>query len=242
MTDTALPPQTSSETSPGLRGFDYAPPMEPYLDILHEDEDILVLDKQSGLLMVPGNRPGLEDCLTARARAHHRHASLVHRLDKDTSGVCIMGLHHRAQRHLGRQFEKRRLSKLYVARVAGHPRDDSGTIDLPLGTDPDQRPKQKVDHEHGRNAVTHWQVTAREPATDTLPSGATRLLLRPETGRSHQLRVHLLALGHPILGDNFYADDHVLAAAGRLQLHAFALTLRHHTGGTPMSFFAPVPF
>jgi tRNA pseudouridine32 synthase/23S rRNA pseudouridine746 synthase len=224
-----------TETPPALRGFEYDPPQDPYLDVLHADDDILILNKPSGLLMVPGNRPGLEDCLVTRAGSTHRHASLVHRLDKDTSGVCVMGMHHKAQRHLSRQFEKRRTTKLYVARVAGEVKGTQGTIDLPLTTDPDQRPKQHVDHENGRSAITHWQVLDRE-------EDATRLLLQPETGRSHQLRVHLLELGHAILGDNLYADDEALARAERLQLHAFALTLRHPSGGTPMTFYMPVPF
>ena len=222
-------------SSPRLRPFDYTPPMEPWLDVLHVDDDILILNKQSGLLSVAGNRPGLEDCLLARAQEEFPHATLVHRLDKDTSGVFIMGRHHRAQRHLSRQFESRRTTKLYVARVDGEVRGESGTIDLPLATDPDQRPKQKVDHKTGRPAITHWRVLERE-------EDATRLLLRPETGRSHQLRVHMCELGHPILGDNFYADDRVLAMADRLQLHAMALTFRHPTGGTPMTYVAPTPF
>lgn len=227
---TTVPPSPAP-----LRPFEYTPPMDPYLDVIHADDDILILNKQSGLLSVAGNRPGLEDCLVARAQSEFPHATLVHRLDKDTSGVFIMGRHHRAQRHLSRQFESRRTTKLYVARVAGHVSDPSGTIDLPLATDPTQRPKQCVDHEHGRAAITHWQVLSHE-------GDATRVLLRPETGRSHQLRVHMLELGHPILGDNFYADDETLSKAERLQLHAMALTFRHPTGGTPMTYFSPQPF
>lgn len=218
-----------------LRPFEYAPPLEPYLDVLHVDDDILILNKQPGILSVAGNRPGLEDCLVARAEERYPGIKLIHRLDKDTSGVFIMGRHHRAQRHLSRQFESRRTTKHYVARVEGHVEGDSGTIDLPLGTDPDQRPKQMVDHQDGRPAITHWQVMDRE-------ADVTRLLLRPETGRSHQLRVHMYELGHPILGDNFYADDRVLAKADRLQLHALALTFRHPDGGTPMTYFARTPF
>lgn len=220
---------------PHPRPFTYAPPTEPWLNILHEDADILVLAKPSGLLMVEGNRPGLEDCLAARARGHHRHATLVHRLDKDTSGVCVLALHHKAQRHLGRQFEKRRVSKVYVARVAGHLPDEAGTVNAPLATDPARRPMQRIDHAAGRPAITHWRVLAREPE-------ATRVELRPETGRSHQLRVHMAALGHPILGDNFYADDRVLAMAPRLQLHALELAFRHPRDGTPVRYACPCPF
>lgn len=223
----------SRENAP--RPFDYTPPQEPWLDVLHADDTLIVLNKQCGLLSVAGNRPGLEDCLVARAEAKWPGAKLIHRLDKDTSGVFVMGRHHRAQRHISRQFESRRVTKLYVARVVGHVTGDSGTVDLPLTTDPANRPMQHVDQAQGRPAITHWQVLARE-------NGITRVMLRPETGRSHQLRVHMRELGHTILGDNFYADDRVLAMADRLQLHALALTLRHPDGGTPMTFFAPVPF
>lgn len=222
---TAVPP----------RPFTYDPPKEPWLDIVHEDADILVLAKPCGLLMVEGNRPGLEDCLIARARGHHRHAALVHRLDKDTSGVCVLALHHKAQRHLGRQFEKRRVAKTYIARVAGEMAQDTGTVDAPIATDPDARPKQRIDRGGGRPAVTRWQVTGREP-------GVTRVALMPETGRSHQLRVHMAFLGHAILGDNFYADDRVLAMADRLQLHAETLAFRHPSGGGPVRFTVPCPF
>ncbi len=218
-----------------LRPFDYAPPKDPWLDVLHEDETLIVLNKPSGILSVAGNRPGLEDCLVARAEQRWPGAKLIHRLDKDTSGVFIMGRHHRAQRHVSRQFESRRTIKHYVARVDGLVTQDQGTIDLPLATDPANRPMQRVDQSEGRPAITHWRVLERE-------AKVTRLHLRPETGRSHQLRVHMRELGHTILGDNFYADERVLAMADRLQLHALGLTIRHPDGGTPMTFFAPVPF
>lgn len=226
-------------TAPGqpaaLRPFDYAPPTEPWLDVLHEDDSLVVLNKPSGILSVAGNRPGLEDCLVARAQQRWPGAKLIHRLDKDTSGVFIMGRHHRAQRHISRQFESRRATKNYVARVDGVVTADAGTIELPLATDPANRPMQHVDHAEGRSAITHWQVLDRE-------TNVTRLLLRPKTGRSHQLRVHMRELGHTILGDNFYADDRVLAMADRLQLHALGLTVRHPDGGTPTTYFAPTPF
>lgn len=222
-------------TASAPRSFDYDPPTDPWLDVLHEDETIIVLNKPSGLLSVAGKRPGLEDCLMARAEDKWPGAKLIHRLDKDTSGVVIIGRHHRAQRHISRQFESRRTTKHYVARVDGLVTENQGTIDLPLATDPANRPMQRVDHAEGRPAITHWQVLERE-------RNVTRLLLRPETGRSHQLRVHMRELGHTILGDNFYADDRVLAMADRLQLHALGLTVRHPDGGTPMTFFTPQPF
>lgn len=213
----------------------YAPPQEPRLALLHEDAHILVLDKPSGLLTAPGNGPGQDDCLEARVRGRYPQATMVHRLDCDTSGVIVFALSRAAHRHLGLQFERRKLSKTYLARVWGAVAGESGSIDWPLATDAENRPKQKIDHDRGRAAVTHWRVIARE-------AGVTRLRLIPLTGRSHQLRVHMAAMGHPILGDNLYAPDTVLAAAPRLQLHAETLTLRHPDGGEEMTFAAECPF
>lgn len=200
--------------------------------ILHEDAAILVALKPSGLLSVPAKPPGPQDCLEARLRGIYPETRLVHRLDRDTSGVMVFARSPLAQRHLGWQFERRQVTKTYVARVAGTVADDAGRIDLPLICDWPNRPRQMVCHSRGKPAVTDWEVIAREP-------GATRLRLRPLTGRSHQLRVHLLALGHPILGDGFYGDP---ASAGRLQLHAESLGFRHPDGGAPVSFLSPAPF
>ncbi len=215
--------------------FDYNPPTSPWLTILHQDQDILILDKPSGLLCVPGKPEAHSDSLETRVKARFPQALLVHRLDRETSGIVIMAMNRRAQRHLGLQFERRRLSKTYVARVWGRVEADSGRIDLPLATDPDARPRQMVDFENGRNAITEWQVAERE-------KDAKRLTLFPLTGRSHQLRVHLLSIGHPILGDGFYARGEALAAAPRLQLHAEALSLRHPSDGRPCTFRQACPF
>ena len=214
--------------------FVYDPPTEPWLNIVYEDEDIVVLDKPSGLLSVPGKDPRLADCLEARARARWPSAAMAHRLDKDTSGVLVMALNKRALGHVGQEFEQRRAKKFYVARVWGQLEGDSGRIDLPLATDWEHKPRQRVDHERGRPSQTEWQVLAREP-------DATRVRLTPLTGRTHQLRVHMLELGHPILGDVFYATGAALAAADRLQLHAEELAF-NHPNGTWMSFVVPAPF
>lgn len=223
-------------TGPGTTArFDYRPPTDPWLTVLHQDEEILVLAKPSGLLCVAGKPETHRDCLEARAKDRFPQALLVHRLDRETSGVVIMAMNRRAQRHLGLQFERRKLSKTYIARVWGRVEEESGRIDLPLATDAPNRPKQKVDHERGRPAITEWQVIGRENNT-------TRLKLQPLTGRSHQLRVHLLSIGHPILGDSFYAEGDALAAASRLQLHAEELTLRHPSDGQPCTFKQACPF
>lgn len=211
----------------------YAPPNDP-LDIIHSDGAILVLNKPSGLLSVPGRGPDLADCLIARARAVFPEVLLVHRLDMDTSGVIIFALTPQAQRHLGRQFEERRAKKSYIARVWGHVAGQSGTIDLPLIVDWPNRPLQKVDFETGRPAVTDWRALSRDDQT-------TRMRLSPKTGRSHQLRVHMRELGHVICGDPLYAHGPARDFA-RLMLHAESLKISHPEGGKGMVFRAPCPF
>ncbi len=214
---------------------DYRPPTEPWLTVLHEDAQIVVFDKQSGLLTVPGKHPSLSDSLETRARARWPTAGIVHRLDKDTSGVIVMALDKRTHGRIGSQFEHRQTEKSYIARVWGAVEGDSGTIELPLATDWERRPRQRVDFENGRPSRTDWRVIAREP-------DATRLELTPLTGRTHQLRVHLLAIGHVILGDPFYAEGAALAAADRLQLHAEMLAFTHPATGERVRFVSPAPF
>ncbi|MFP7675419.1 RluA family pseudouridine synthase [Marivita sp. S0852] len=212
---------------------DYAPPDVP-LDILHEDHEILAVNKPAGLLSVPGKGPDLADCLIARLAVAYPQVLLVHRLDRDTSGVMIFALTPHAQRHLGLQFEKRQTKKTYVARVAGHLTPKTGTVDLPLIVDWPNRPLQKVDPDAGKPAVTDWRVLK---ATDE----ESKVQLFPQTGRSHQLRVHMRALGHPILGDPLYAPD-TADAYPRMMLHAEELRLRHPDGGKGMKFRVKAPF
>ncbi len=211
----------------------YNPPNDP-LVILHDDHEVLLVDKPSGLLSVPGKGPDLADCLITRVQAVFPQALLVHRLDRDTSGVMIFALTPHAQRHLGLQFEKRMTKKTYVARVFGEMSEAKGTVDLPLIVDWPNRPKQMVDHENGKAAVTDWRVIKRKP-------GETRVRLSPKTGRSHQLRVHMLALGHPILGDPFYASREARNHP-RLMLHSETLQFRHPDGGQGMRITAKTPF
>ena len=212
---------------------DYDPPRGP-LVILHRDENLLLVDKPSGLLSVPGKGADLVDCLLSRLEQAFPGTLLVHRLDRDTSGVMVFAMNKAAQRHLGLQFERRHTSKRYVARVSGRVEGEAGLIDLPLTADWPNRPKQMVDFELGKPARTHWRVLERE--TD-----ATRVELRPETGRSHQLRVHMAQLGHPILGDPLYSVG-AARNAERLMLHAECLTIRNPEGGEPVKFHAVVPF
>jgi tRNA pseudouridine32 synthase/23S rRNA pseudouridine746 synthase len=216
--------------------FDYRPP--PGLDIVHVDERLIVVNKPSGLLTVPGKDPSLADCLEARVQARypqHPATKVVHRLDKDTSGLLLLAFDKPALGALGSQFEHRRIDKYYVARVWGELAEDEGLVDLPLATDWENKPRQRVDHERGRPSRTRYEVLAREP-------GITRVKLEPLTGRTHQLRVHMLALGHPILGDSFYATGPALAAADRLQLHAELLGFSHPDDGARRTFVAPAPF
>lgn len=200
------------------------------------DEHLLVLDKPAGLLAVPGRGEDKQDCLSARARAFWPDALVVHRLDMATSGLFAMARGLAAQRALARAFEHQAVQKRYVAVVAGRPAGESGTIDLPLAADWPNRPRQRV-HAAGKRSVTHWRILAAEPG-----GAATRLELVPVTGRTHQLRVHLLASGHPILGDALYAPPEVAAQAPRLLLHACGLVLPHPAGGDRLAFDSPPPF
>jgi len=213
---------------------EYNPPHDP-LDIVHDDHEILIVNKPAGLLSVPGKGEHLADCLIARIQAVFPQALLVHRLDRDTSGVMVFALTPHAQRHLGLQFEKRMTQKTYVARVAGTLEPKTGTVDLPLIVDWENRPLQKVCHETGRAAHTDYRVM-RYGANET------RVKLMPKTGRSHQLRVHMLALGHPILGDPFYSKGAALEDHPRLMLHSEELRLRHPDGGKNLRYRAKVPF
>ncbi|MFP7569168.1 RluA family pseudouridine synthase [Marivita sp. S2033] len=212
---------------------DYCPPETP-LDVLHEDHEVLVVNKPDGLLSVPGKGPDLADCLLARIQAVYPQALLVHRLDRDTSGVMVFGLTPHAQRHLGLQFEKRQTRKTYLARVAGTLTPKTGTVDLPLIVDWPNRPLQMVDHETGKAAITDFRVIKSSEAE-------SRVQLFPKTGRSHQLRVHMLALGHPILGDPLYAPE-TAADYPRMMLHAQELRFRHPDGGKGVRFRAQAPF
>jgi tRNA pseudouridine32 synthase/23S rRNA pseudouridine746 synthase len=214
--------------------FHYDPPREPWLTVLHADEDIVVLDKPSGLLTVPGKDAALKDSLEARVRERWPTATVVHRLDKDTSGILLMALNKKALGFLGSQFEHRRTTKSYAARVWGAMEEEHGVVDLPLATDWEHKPRQRVDYERGRPSRTEWWVLERELK-------ATRVRLVPYTGRTHQLRVHMMTIGHPILGDEFYATGEVLDAADRLQLHAEELGFMH-PNGSPMLFRSPAPF
>ena len=203
--------------------------------ILHADHEILVVNKPAGLLSVPGRGEDRADCVINRLRGAYPTVLLVHRLDLDTSGVMVFGLTPHAQRHLGRQFEDRQTKKHYIARLWGHLEPREGRVDLPLIVDWPNRPRQHVNHETGKPAQTDWRVLRHDA------DGTTRVRLTPLTGRSHQLRVHMMELGHPILGDPLYATGPARAFQ-RLMLHAESLRLRHPDSGKHITFSAPAPF
>lgn len=202
---------------------------------LYHDEALLVLEKPAGLLAVPGRGPDKQDCLSARVQAVFPEARVVHRLDMATSGLMLMAHSLDAQRKLNLEFELRRVGKRYVALVAGRLAAASGEIALPLLPDLADRPRQIVDSARGRTALTRYLRLGYEPALD-----ATRVELTPLTGRTHQLRVHMQALGHPILGDSLYAPDPLRAP--RLMLHAAMLAIVHPVRRTALVFESAVPF
>jgi len=203
--------------------------------LVHVDEAFVVVDKPAGLLSVPGRGEHLRDCLAARVQAAFPDALTVHRLDQATSGLMVFARGAHAQRLLSMAFARREVDKRYVAVVHGNLQPDSGRIDLPLVADWPRRPLQKVDHDIGKPSTTLWRVLERG-------AGRTRVQLVPLTGRSHQLRVHLMAIGHPILGDALYAPEAVQADGSRLLLHACALAFTHPFADKPLTFTSTVPF
>ncbi len=205
------------------------------IEVLHSDRHILLVNKPHDLLSVPGRGADNQDCLLHRLQPRFPTARIVHRLDCATSGVMVLALDADSHRHLSRQFQERQTDKRYLARVFGQPAQDAGQVALPLRCDWDNRPRQIVDHQQGKKALTHWRVLEREPHS-------ARVELLPVTGRSHQLRVHMQQLGHPILGDRFYAHEQALAAAERLLLHAEYLEISHPASGQRLGVHAPCPF
>jgi len=252
--------------------FVYNPPLQPYLTILYQDDDILVANKPSGLLSVPGKAQEHKDSLISRVNTVYPTATVVHRLDMATSGIMVMALNKESHRHISKQFELRKTKKRYFARVFGNVKTNKGEVNLPLICDWPNRPKQMVDYERGKKALTHYEVvdvtpnashqainsdvssavsacTSANANSDTIPGFSTTneqsetlVALYPVTGRSHQLRVHMLELGHPILGDRLYAHPQALSMAERLQLHAESLSFAHPASEDWLTFQTPIPF
>ncbi|WP_347331307.1 RluA family pseudouridine synthase [Marinimicrobium locisalis] len=197
--------------------------MQP--SVVYEDSDLLVVEKPAGLLTVPGRGPDKQDCLINRILPAYPNARIVHRLDQPTSGLVIIPLGYEPQKHLARQFEQRQVHKRYIAVVSGLPDPAAGHVDLPLICDWPNRPRQKVDYTEGKPALTRFRVLSHD-------DGNARMALEPVTGRSHQLRVHMMALGHPILGDTLYGTIESKRASKRLLLHATSIVFTHPRTGS----------
>lgn len=221
-----------------MSGLAFDPPLcQARLPILYADEDVVFVDKPSGLLSVPGRDAKYYDSVYARLLARYGDIHVVHRLDMDTSGVMVMARHKQALSHLSRQFQQRTTVKYYQAWVDGRLQQKVGEVDLPLRCDWPNRPKQMVDLMQGKPSLTRFEVLAYDAECD-----ATLVRLFPVTGRSHQLRVHMAALGHPILGCRFYAHDKAIAKASRLQLHAQYLRVQHPANDLPISQLVTAEF
>ena len=215
----------------------YCPPPDQGLDVVFQDACLLVVNKPSGLLTVPGRGVERADCMVSRVNQRWADALIVHRLDMATSGLLVLGRGEAMQRRLSIQFQDRQVSKRYVALLHGLLASDEGAVDLLLITDWPRRPMQMVCHERGKPSLTRYRVLQRDPARRQ-----TRVELEPVTGRSHQLRVHMHALGHPMVGDPLYGDQAVQAAWPRLMLHASRLSLPHPASGEPLAFDSSAPF
>ncbi len=222
--------------------LNHAPPVDTPLALVYADDSLLAFNKPAGLLSVPGRGDDKQDCLSARVQAHHPEALVVHRLDMATSGLMLMARNAAMQRALSALFAERQMHKRYAALVYGNmPTPDTadgwGLIDLPIAVDWPRRPLRVIDAVLGKPSQTRWQATAWDAA---LP--CTHVMLEPLTGRTHQLRVHLQAIGHPILGDALYAPPAVQAMAPRLMLHASALAFSHPVTGQSMALACPPDF
>ncbi len=221
---------TTGEAPPYL-----VPHSREAITVLYEDADLLLVRKPHLLLSIPGRHPLNRDCLISRLQAHYPGASIVHRLDLDTSGIMVIPLNKPTHAHISRQFQQRLVKKSYTAEVFGVVVQDSGEIDLPIACDWHHRPRQMISYARGKSALTRYRVLSR--AADR-----TRVLLEPVTGRSHQLRIHMRELGHPILGCDMYAHPAALALSERLLLHATALAFEHPTTGQWLSGECPPDF
>lgn len=211
------------------------PHSQEKISILYEDDDLLLIRKPHLLLTIPGRHPLNKDCLITRLQQNYPSASIVHRLDLDTSGIMVVPLNKATHAHISRQFQERKVEKSYDAIVYGVVAQDRGEINLPIAPDWSCRPRQKICFERGKQALTRFEVLQRQ-------SDRSRLLLKPVTGRSHQLRIHLRELGHPILGCDMYAHEEALAMSPRLLLHAATLAFTHPASGEWLSGECPADF
>lgn len=218
------------------RPFHIVPPCESDIRIVFHDEYLVVIDKPEPMLSTPGRQPENKDSAISRVQKIYPSAELVHRLDMATSGLMVISLSKLINRELSIQFQKRIVDKTYIAVLQGHLSADEGEINIPIITDWERRPLQKVCYETGKPSQTHYKVLARQD------DGSTRVQFTPITGRSHQLRIHSREMGHPILGCNLYALDGSDLRAKRLLLHAQSLSFTHPISGERLHFESPAPF
>lgn len=205
----------------------------------YEDTELLILEKPADLLSVPGRGEDKQDCVWGRAKTFWPDALIVHRLDCATSGLMVLARSKASHRSLSIQFQNRQNFKRYQAIIVGTPGNEDGKVDLPMRCDWDKRPVQMIDFEQGKSAQTFWRLVEKLSIKGT---HCSRVALYPITGRSHQLRLHMQAIGHPIIGDKLYADELALSLASRLHLHADLLELAHPKTGERLSFASPAPF
>lgn len=203
--------------------------------ILYQDDDIILINKPSGLLSVPGKSEQHKTCALSHIQQTHADALIVHRLDMDTSGIMLLARNKASHRALSIQFQDRQVDKTYYALCCGHANLRHGSIQLPMRCDWDRRPRQIIDFNFGRYAQTHWRILDQFDHHFSVQ-------LTPITGRSHQLRLHMKSIGHPILGDNLYADQKSINSVDRLMLHAGELNFTHPTKHTKMQIISPAPF
>ncbi|RDH83906.1 MAG: RNA pseudouridine synthase [endosymbiont of Galathealinum brachiosum] len=204
-----------------LRPVIYNPPTHLKLDILYQDNDLIALNKPSGLLSVPGRGDDKQDCMHSRLQLEHPRALVIHRLDMPTSGLILFALNKEMQKRMSMLFEKKQINKQYIAKVHGVLKDKKGTIDQPLITDWINRPRQKIDYKNGKQSKTKYTLISSDNNNTSI------VMLEPVTGRSHQLRVHMSSLGHAILGDDIYGTYQSRNASSRLLLHAEKINFIH---------------
>ena len=206
-------------------------------EIIYADKSLLLVNKPEFLLSVPGRAIENKDCLITRIQENFPSATMLHRLDLDTSGILVIPLQKNVHSHISRQFQERRVDKEYTAEVYGIMKKDQGSINFPIARDWENRPKQIICNERGKSALTHWEVIQRYPSLNK-----TRVKLKPITGRTHQLRIHLSEIGHPILGCDMYAHDEALKMSDRLMLHATYLSLTHPNSTKKIFGYCPPEF
>jgi len=219
-----------------LQAVIYNPPAHTTLDILYEDEHLIILNKPAGLLSVPGRGEDKQDCMISRLQLQYPQALTVHRLDMPTSGILVFALSKSMQREMGKLFEQRKVSKSYIAKVHGQIKSATGTIEQPLITDWNNRPKQKIDYLHGKPSTTRYRLSSHNE------DNSSTVQLEPVTGRSHQLRVHMSSLGHPILGDELYGTAASKQASERLLLHAQGICFLHPVTNKSVEVFCQAEF